>query len=579
MKKLPLLTVLLLSAPVFALSNANDFSTSELVGQTIMPRVVIGEHKAFKKPIEKGEVTGFFIKTYQGHVILPTITLKNQDKFTQKQRKILVKTLKDLHKWAAKSPHKTPLFLAFDYEGGTVTSPMFMGLKQMPSNMLLAATQNVQLVREMYAQQAAEIKRVGGNMALGPDTDVNSNPANPIIQTRSFGDHAAKVGEFSAAAVRGLQEHGVPAVLKHFPGHGDTSTDSHFSQPVTNLPPDALWKTHIAAFQKPIEAGVTGVMTNHVVYPQIDEQNTAIFSAKITRNLLHNRMGFKGLVLTDGLDMDGTGSKPMKDVVLEGFAAGNDILLLTGKPREIEASAYYPKLAAQWVAADLEQPQPMIARQDLVNSVQKILDVKASLPVPGSSSDNEAEFARVARQVAEQGVTLVRDEQHFSDAIKPLQHICVVMFADGIFSKQVHRMAETLQENGKTVSYVQLPRAASAAAKQQMNHCITKANALIIGTGSTSSINPNQYELVTDAFKQTQAQGKPVALVSLLNPYEIPSYPQAKTVVALYGPTADAVAVAGEILLGIRSAKGTLPVSLPVQGKMPFEKAERMNFL
>ena len=567
----------LLSATAFALPSADELSTQELVGQTIMPRVVIGKHQAFKKPIQRGEVTGFFIKTHEGHITHPVITLKNQDKFTAKQRKQLIKTLKDLNKWAAKSPHKIPLFLAFDYEGGTVTSPLFMGLKQMPSNMLLAATKNKDLIQSMYAQQAAEIKRVGGNMALGPDTDVNSNPANPIIQTRSFGDNAKSVGDFAAAAVQGLQQAGVPAVIKHFPGHGDTATDSHFSQPVTKLPINVLWKTHISAFQPAINAGAAGVMTNHVVYPSIDKKNTAVFSSKITRDMLRKRMGFKGIVMTDGLDMDGAGNKSIKEMVLGGFSAGNDILLLTGKPTEIEASASYPQQAAQWVAEDLQQEKPTLSRQDLVKSVSRILEMKQNLAP--AATDKKDNFAQVARQVAEEGVTLLRDKQDFATSLQNTQRVCVIMFADAIFTKQVHQMAEVLEKNGKAVSYLHFPRAGAANASREIKQCIQNAQTVVVGTGSTSAINPNQYALVTQALEKAQIKEKPIALVSLLNPYEIPFYPQAQTVLALYGPTVDTVAVAGEILLGLRPAKGTLPITLPTSGKMPFEQVERLNFL
>ena len=577
MKKIFIMSFLFLAATVFALPAADELSTKELVGQTIMPRVVIGKHKVFKKPVQKGEVSGFFIKAHEGQLIHPVITLENQDKFTKRQRKKLLKTLKDLSKWADKNPRKIPLFLAFDYEGGTVTSPMFMGLKQMPSNMLLAATRNAGLVEKMYAEQAAEIKLAGGNMALGPDTDVNSNPANPIIQTRSFGDNAQAVGKFSAAAVRGLQTNGVAAVIKHFPGHGDTATDSHFSQPITNMPENDLWKTHISAFQIPINAGASGVMTNHVLYPFVDKENTAIFSSKITKDILRRRMGFNGIVLTDGLDMDGTGNKSVQEIVLEGLSAGNDILLLTGKPAEIEASAYYPKMAARFVEEDLQQEKPVFSRADLIGSVQRILDIKQHLP--SNVVKGESNFDTIARQVAEEGVTLLRDNQHFVQSFKTVQNVCVVMFADGIFSKQVHQMAEVLEQNGKTVSYLQLPRAAADGAGINIKKCLDDTQAVIAGTSTTSAINPNQYELVNQLLQQAQEQGKPAALISLLNPYEIPSYPQAQTLLALYGATADAVNVAGEILLGLRQARGTLPINLPKTAKMPFEKVNRLNFL
>ena len=166
---------------------ADDLTLREQVGQTIMPRVLIGEQKAFKKAVLNGEVTGFFIKAKEGAVTQPKITAKNQARFIARQRKRLEKTIRDLNKWAAKSPHKIPLLLAVDYEGGTVTSPMFMGLKQMPSNMLLAASGDEKVVADMYAAQAKEILLSGANTALGPVTDVNSNPLNPISKRVRLG--------------------------------------------------------------------------------------------------------------------------------------------------------------------------------------------------------------------------------------------------------------------------------------------------------------------------------------------------------------------------------------------------------
>ena len=247
MKKWSVLLFLLLSAGILCASSApkvQDLTLREQVGQTVMPRLLIGQQKAFKEAVINGEVTGFFIKAQEGLLKHPKITAKNQEKFLKKQRKRFLKTVADLNKWASMSRHKIPLLLALDYEGGTVTSPMYMGLKQMPSNMLLAASGNEEVVAQMYAAQAREIKAVGANVALGPVTDVNSNPQNPIIQTRSFGDNAEQVGKFASVSVRALQAQGVPAFNKHFPGHGDTASDSHYAQPVTDMPADQLWKNH-----------------------------------------------------------------------------------------------------------------------------------------------------------------------------------------------------------------------------------------------------------------------------------------------------------------------------------------------
>ena len=379
-------SVLLFTVSLYALGvwaapapGADSLSLRERVGQTIMPRVVIGQQKAFKQAVLKGEVTGFFIKANEGLVTHPEITAKNQARFVAKQRKKLLKTIRDLNKWAAKSPHQIPLLLAIDYEGGTVTSPMYLGLKQMPSNMLLAASGDEKIVADAYAAQAREILLAGANTALGPVTDVNSNPLNPIIQTRSFGDDAARVGRFSAAAVRALENNGVPAFVKHFPGHGDTSVDSHYTQPVTDLPADKLWSAHISAFQPAVDAGVTGVMSAHVVYPALDKDNSAMFSTEIMQRLLRRKMGFKGLIATDGLDMGAVKGVTVEEIVRRAYGAGNNILLLSGDVRDVKTARTYPKRAADYVEGTLASARPEVSGEFILESAQKVLDLKERL--------------------------------------------------------------------------------------------------------------------------------------------------------------------------------------------------------
>ncbi len=544
---------------VFSLPAARELSTRELVGQTIMPRIVIGHHQAFKKSVQNGEVTGFFIKTFEGHINHPRITAKNQAKFMASQRKNLLKTITDLQTWAAQSPHKIPLLLAVDYEGGTVTSPMYLGLKQMPSNMLLAATQDENLVRQMYAAQAGELRNLGIYMSLGPDTDVNSNPQNPIIQTRSFGDNAFKVGRLALAAVEGLQEQGVSAVPKHFPGHGDTAQDSHLARPVTDLPKDKLWNQHISAFNAPLTQA-WGVMTNHVVYPALDKAHSAIFSPAIIGEILRGKLEYNGLILTDGLDMNGVEEKSLKDIVLDGYNAGNDILLLTGKPREIKESVLYPRLAADWVEEELHSPNPRVSRAHLEERGQRILDLKARLsdfvpavPVP--------DFDAVSRQVAQNGVTLVRD----TASQLPLQaeKICTVFFADDIFSSQLKSFSEELTAAGKIVRYVHLSVTPGKKALKQIRACMEGTQAVVVGTTRKSRTDMAQFEWVQRLAARAARYNQPMVLVSLLNPYEITDYVAFPTVLAVYGPTAPAMQTAAQIIVGSIPARGVLPVVLP----------------
>lgn len=539
----------------------DDLSLREQVGQTIMPRVLIGEQKAFKQAVLNGEVTGFFIKAKEGAVTQPKITAKNQARFIARQRKRLEKTIKDLNKWAAKSPHKIPLLLAVDYEGGTVTSPMFMGLKQMPSNMLLAASGDEKVVADMYTAQAKEILLSGANTALGPVTDVNSNPLNPIIQTRSFGDNSADVGRFSRAASRALENNGVPSFIKHFPGHGDTSSDSHYEQPVTALPAEELWQTHISAFQPAITAGDTGVLSAHVVYPALDDENTASFSSKILKGLLREKMGFKGIIATDGLDMGAVKGVGVEEIVRRAYGAGNNLLLLSGDIRDVKTARTYPGRAADYVGYTQLAAEPAVSAGFVRESAEKILKLKERLGLFESRAfATETGFDEAAKQAAEAGVTLVRDTQN----LLPLKDkkVCAVLFADGIFSLQLRKFTDTLSNHLPQVNAVYSPRTPGKADEQAARACMAGADVTVLGTSRTSVMDQKQYALVQDLLKQAEQNNQPAVLVSLLNPYEIALYPKAQTVLALYGPTADTARIAAEILLGLRPAKGHLPIKL-----------------
>lgn len=543
--------------------SADSLTLREQVGQTIFPRLTIGHQEDYKEAILKGEVGGFFIKANEGMIIHPNITLENQAQFVAQQRERLLKTIQDVTEWSAQSPHKIPLFLSFDYEGGTVVSPMYMGLKQMPSNMLLAATDDEKLVEEMYAAQAREILLAGANMALGPVADVNSNPLNPIIQTRSFGDNAKQVGRFSAAAVKGLEKNKVPAVVKHFPGHGDTSTDSHHVQPVTKLPFEELWQTHISAFQPSIDAGVSGVLSAHVVYPLVDDKNSAMFSDIFMKDVLRDKMGFKGVIATDGLDMGAVKGVAIEEIIRRAYNAGNNILLLSGDVKDPATARTYPKRACDYIEQTVASDKPEVSREFIYESAQKIIDLKERMGYfkPAKVNKN-TKFDKVSRKVAEKGVTLVRDTQNLIPLAKKQKNICTVFFADGILGLQLKEFNDYLTKKGKNVKTVFAPRTPTEESAAQAKECMKGTEVVVLGTSRTSAMDAKQQELVNKLFADAETVGQRVMLLSLLNPYEIPLYPQAKTVIALYGPTPYTTQVAAEILLGKTKAKGKLPIKL-----------------
>lgn len=562
---------------------AQSLTLREQVGQTIMPRLNVGQQDYFKDSVLNGEVTGFFIKSplpFQADFWQTYTPEQAQQVFAQERAK-LIQTIEQLQAWAKQSRHRIPLLFAFDYEGGQITSPMYIGLKQAPSNMLLGASTDLSVITQMYDAIAKELQAVGGNVAFGPVTDVNSNPRNPIIQARSFGGNSAEVGIKAALAVQALQRNHIPAFSKHFPGHGDTDSDTHLGETHMDMPLTEVMSKHIAAFIPSIQAGVKGVMSAHVMYASMDKGVNASLSPKILKNILQNKLGFTGVIATDGLDMGAISGMEVEDIVRRAYKAGNHLLLLTSSEKQPQDAPLYAKRAADFVQRSVNLPgENEVTAQEIAHAAQQVLELKKWMGLFEKQQATPAQdtgFEKAARRAAEEGVTLVRGE---GALIKEAQKVCSIFFVTPIFQEQVKTFNTYLTKRGKSVQTLFMPQelfgpAGEAkelerlanepvqkqitALKEKAHQCIAAADVTVIGTmGNARSENMiSQFTMVNYLLS---ASFKPTVLLSLVTPYEIPLYPQADTVLALYGPTVDTVTVSAQILLGERKAKGKLPV-------------------
>ncbi|MCH7939521.1 MAG: hypothetical protein IID13_07230, partial [Candidatus Marinimicrobia bacterium] len=195
-----------------------------------------------------------------------------------------------------------PLLVASDFERGV--GQQIRGATMFPSNMAVAATHNVHNAYEQGRITALESRAIGVHVTFAPVMDVNNNPRNPIINFRAYSDDPQVVAAMGAAFIRGAQEHGIVACAKHYPGHGNTATDSHTSLPVIPGDREALEAMELAPFKAAIEAGVKMIMVGHIAVPGLDPSNRAASqSAMITEDLLRGQFGFKGLIVTDGMEM------------------------------------------------------------------------------------------------------------------------------------------------------------------------------------------------------------------------------------------------------------------------------------
>ena len=234
--------------------------------------------------------------------------------------------------------------LTLDEEGGDVTRLHYLTGSNQPGNAVLGRINDPAATAASAAAIAGELAGLGFNLNLAPDADVNSNPENPVIGVRSFGAGATLVAEHTAAWVRGLQDSGVAACAKHFPGHGDTAVDSHLALPTIEAGPETLRERELVPFAAAIAAGVASIMTSHIMVPALDAENPATFSPAILGGLLRGRMGFEGAVVTDALDMAGASAETGIEVAaVRALAAGADLLCLGS---ETSAERYDGILAA-----------------------------------------------------------------------------------------------------------------------------------------------------------------------------------------------------------------------------------------
>lgn len=305
---------------------------------------------------------------------------------------------------------KLPLLVAGDFEQGVLPARLF-GTTVFPHAMAFGAAGKEAYAEEFGRITAQESRAIGVHWNLFPVADVNSNPANPIIGTRAFGANPEQVGALVAAYIRGARANGMLTTAKHFPGHGNTGTDSHLAVARVDEDLDVLRTVDLPPFRKAIEAGVDAVMTAHIRVPALDPDPrlVATTSPAIVTNLLKNELGFKGIVVTDGLDMAGLTRLYAGNVgraAVDAFKAGNDVLTM---PADLDAS-YRAVLEAVRTGE--------ISRQRLDASVLKILRAKSSLGLHKTRLVEVAAIAKVVgspanvaagQRISDDSITLVRD--------------------------------------------------------------------------------------------------------------------------------------------------------------------------
>lgn len=539
MKKLLLAVCLMCALPLAAQTRFEDLSPEEQLGQTLVVFVDVDSAELVRPAIEQGKIGGVLIQW--GNYSLAE-TKKLVDK---------------LQTWAANSPHKIPLFISIDYEGGTVYTPITLGFDYLPTNMMLSAARDEEGAATIAYLAGLELRRAGVHINFSPVLDVNSNPHNPIIGVRSFGSDPASVTRMGGALINGFKAADIVSVVKHFPGHGDTSADSHYDVPVVRASYSQLQKIHLAPFEAAVKQGVPGVMTGHILYPALDNKNVATFSRPILQDLLRGTMGFKGLIVTDSLDMkSATSYCTIPGCAVRALESGADMILLG---RYIKPVSVFSQV---WREVQAKHLEPVVE-----DAARKVFDLKKQMGLLDNSravpAPIEEAYHMALAKISAESVTLVRDRKKllpFKPAANKKPTVCAVFFAPARFADQLMSFSKPFLQKGWTIRSYNAALTPRKKDSQRAAACAKGADLLIVTSLQwADKTNINQKNAINGLIEENPN----TVFISTMSPYDIKNYPEADVVLATYGLNKYVLQTAADIILGNQSARGVLPVELP----------------
>jgi beta-N-acetylhexosaminidase len=479
---------------------------------------------------------------------------------------------------------KLPLLFAADFERGVSTR--LIGATNFPHAMAFGADGKLQDAENFGRITALEARAIGVHWNFFPDADVNSNPANPIINTRSFGEDPKQVGDLVTAYIKGAHEGGMLTTVKHFPGHGDTATDSHLGVASVSGDRARLDSVELPPFRQAIAAGVDSVMVAHVTVPALDPDpnHVATISPAVVSDLLQKQLGFQGLVVTDALDMAGLTKLFANDVgraAVEAFKAGNDLLII---PADLGAS--YRAMMKAVVSGEIPQKR-------LDASVLKILKIKASLRLHEarvvdlnqiSGSIGRPENMGFGQAVADAAVAVVRD----NGKVLPLKSkgtgaaalpymgreethndVLAVLFSDDVRTESGRAFGREFRARipDAKVIYVD-PRVASGMSDEVLKavdeaktvvaavYVIPTAGKIGNSMAMADATGSLLQKLIDHAAEKT-------AVIAMGNPYLASDFPKIENYVCTFSNASVSEVAAVKALFAEIPVRGHLPVTIP----------------
>ncbi|MCY7800113.1 glycoside hydrolase family 3 protein [Bacillus haynesii] len=574
----------------------SSMSLEEKIGQMLMPDFrnwkKKGESSAKGLTEMNDEVAGIIQKYRLGGVILFAENVTGTEQTVR------------LTDGLQKASPDIPLFITIDQEGGIVTR--LESGTNLPGNMAVGASSSSKNAFRSGKIIGKELVSLGINVNFSPVLDVNNNPDNPVIGVRSFSSKPELTSKLGIQMMKGLQDEPMIATAKHFPGHGDTAVDSHYGLPLVPHDEKRLRSVELAPFQKAIAAGIDMIMTAHVQFPAFDDTTykskkdgedimvPATLSKKVMTDLLRKDLGFKGVVVTDALNMKAVSDNfGQEEAVVMAVKAGVDIALMPAQVTSLETEKNLARVFEALLTAVKKGEIPI---EQIDQSVERILrlkinrgiidhtgseplqkKIKYALKTVGSNKHVKSE-----RKMARESVTILKNDKS-TLPFKPKKGDTVLILAP--YEEQTAAIAKTISKIKKNIKVVE-SRFAEKSFDEEIQKKIDEADYVITGSYVVKN-DPVVNDGVIDdsiqdsskwatafpraAMKYAQANGKKFVLMSLRNPYDTANFEEAKAVIAVYGFKGYAngrfrqpnIPAGVEVIFGKAKPKGTLPVDIP----------------
>ncbi|NUU76204.1 beta-N-acetylhexosaminidase [Paenibacillus xylanilyticus] len=480
-----------------------------------------------------------------------------------------------LQKIATESGH-LPLWISIDQEGGMVAR-ITNGIALMPGQMAIAAAGSTEDAYEAAYISGLELTSMGINMNFAPVLDINNNAANPVIGVRSFGESPQMVADYGVQTIAGIQKAGIAATAKHFPGHGDTDTDSHLDLPVIAHDRERVERVELVPFQAAIAEGVDAIMSAHIYFPALEPQRLPVtLSHTVLSGLLRQKLGYEGIIVTDCMEMNAIAVHyGTVEAAVMAVEAGADLVLISHTAQlQVEA---FEALEAAVKSGRISESRidESVARLLMHKGKRGLLemgmDVTAKAEVHNELTSTEGpernslQHQEVARRISENSITLVRDQLDMLP-LKPERTLVITIAASvtTIADEQLNQavtLGSALSRHGLNVVDLTVTPEEVASSSARLLQAAEEGNIRQIVVGTYNAGSPSgdpQCRLIG----WLQQLGKPLAVVALRSPYDLLALPGVQVYVAAYESRPLAMDSVARAMMGHIPFNGKLPVNL-----------------